>query len=58
MASTFSNIPSKVGVIGTGGIGQRVAEKMSSLVAEVVCFDKYPNHEWIKKVEMGKISNK
>ena len=47
-----------MGVIGTGGIGQRVAEKMSSLVAEVVCFDKYPNHEWIKKVEMGKISNK
>jgi D-lactate dehydrogenase len=40
----------QVGVIGTGGIGQRTAEKIAPLVGNVLCFDAYPNHEWIKKI--------
>ena len=42
-----------VGVIGTGGIGQRTAEKISSLVGKVVCYDAFPNREWIKKLPNG-----
>ena len=46
-----------VGVIGTGGIGRCFAEKMSGLVGEVICFDKYPNREWIKKLPNGRYAD-
>ena len=43
-----------VGVLGTGGIGRQFAEKMSGLVREIICFDKFPNNEWIKKLPNGR----
>ena len=43
-----------VGVIGTGGIGRCFAEKISGLVGEVICFDKYPNRQWIKTLRNGR----
>ena len=46
-----------VGVIGTGGIGRRFAQKMSGLVGKVICFDKYPNREWIKSLSNGRYVN-
>jgi len=36
------------GVIGTGLIGKKAAKKISGLVEKVVCFDAYPDNEWIK----------
>ena len=54
MTLNLCHLGPKVGVIGTGGIGQRVAEKLSGLVAEVVCYDKFPNREWIKNVGNGR----
>ena len=42
-----------VGVIGTGGIGRRFAAKISGLVDKVICFDKYPDQEGIKKIPNG-----
>lgn len=38
------------GIIGTGLIGRMAAEKISGLVSKVLCFDVYPDHEWIKKI--------
>ncbi|XP_023344956.1 uncharacterized protein LOC111714140 isoform X2 [Eurytemora carolleeae] len=35
------------GIIGTGLIGKKTAEKISGLVERVVCFDVYPDKEWI-----------
>ena len=46
-----------VGVIGTGGIGQRFAKKMSGLVGEIICFDKFPNNEWIRMLPNGRYVN-
>ena len=43
-----------MGVLGTGGIGRQFAEKMSGLVREIICFDKFPNNEWIKKLPNGR----
>ena len=43
-----------VGVIGTGGIGRQFAEKMSGLVKEIICYDKFLNNEWIKKLPNGR----
>ena len=41
------------GVIGTGLIGKKAAAKVSGLVDKVVCFDVYPDHEWIKTIPNG-----
>jgi len=38
------------GVIGTGLIGRKTVAKMSGLVDKVVCFDAFPDEEWIKSV--------
>jgi len=38
------------GVIGTGLIGKKCVQKISGLVEKVVCFDAYPDSEWIKSV--------
>jgi len=38
------------GVIGTGLIGKITAKKISALVDKVLCYDVYPDHEWIKTV--------
>ena len=34
---------SQVGVIGTGMIGRKFAQKVSGLVSKVLCYDAYPN---------------
>ena len=46
-----------VGVIGTGIVGQCFAKKMSGLVGEVICYDKFPNNEWIKELPNGRYVN-
>merc|ERR1711872_415485 len=38
------------GVIGTGLIGKKAAMKISGLVEKVICFDAFPDHEWIKTI--------
>jgi len=38
------------GVIGTGLIGKKCVQKISGLVEKVVCFDAFPDPEWIKSV--------
>jgi len=38
------------GIIGTGLIGKKCAEKISGLVEKVLCFDVYPDNEWIKTI--------
>jgi len=38
------------GVLGTGLIGRKAAAKVSGLVEKVLCFDVYPDHEWIKTI--------
>jgi len=38
------------GVIGTGLIGKKCVQKISGLVEKVVCFDAYPDPNWIKSV--------
>ncbi len=30
-----------------------MAEKLSALVGKVVCYDAFPNHEWIKQLPNG-----
>ena len=37
-----------VGVVGTGLIGRKTAEKISGLCRRVLCVDAYPNADWIK----------
>merc|ERR1712135_115236 len=38
------------GIIGTGFIGRKTVEKIAGLVKKVVCYDAYPNQDWIKTV--------
>jgi len=38
------------GIIGTGLIGKKTVSKMSGLVEKVICFDAFPDEEWIKSV--------
>jgi len=38
------------GVIGTGLIGKKCVQKISGLVEKVLCFDAFPDNEWIKTV--------
>jgi len=38
------------GVIGTGLIGKKCVAKISGLVDKVLCFDAFPDNEWIKTV--------
>jgi len=38
------------GIIGTGLIGKKTAEKISGLVEKVLCFDVYPDKDWISTV--------
>ena len=38
------------GVIGTGVIGKKTAEKISGLVEKVLCFDAFPDMTWIARV--------
>ena len=38
------------GIIGTGVIGQKTTQKLSGLVSKVLCYDIFPNEEWIKSV--------
>jgi len=33
-----------------GLIGRKAAAKVSGLVEKVLCFDVYPDHEWIKTI--------
>lgn len=39
------------GIVGTGLIGKKAAEKISGLVSKVLCFDVYPDNEWIKTMK-------
>jgi len=39
------------GVIGTGLIGRKTAEKISGLVEKVYCFDVYPDKDWISGIK-------
>ena len=41
------------GVIGTGLIGKKAAAKVSGLVDKVLCFDVYPDNEWINTIPNG-----
>ena len=41
------------GIIGTGLIGRMTAKKISGLVDKVLCFDVYPDEEWIKTIGNG-----
>ena len=38
------------GIIGTGLIGRMTAKKVSGLVDRVLCYDVYPDHDWIKTI--------
>jgi len=38
------------GVIGTGLIGKKCVQKISGLVEKVMCFDAFPDNNWIKTV--------
>ena len=38
------------GIIGTGLIGRKTAKKVSGLVDRVLCYDVFPDHEWIKTI--------
>jgi len=38
------------GVIGTGLIGKKCVQKVSGLVEKVMCFDAFPDNNWIKTV--------
>jgi len=38
------------GIIGTGLIGKKAVAKMSGLVEQVLCFDAYPDAEWVNTV--------
>jgi len=38
------------GVIGTGLIGKKCVQKISGLVDKVMCFDAFPDNNWIKTV--------
>ena len=38
------------GIIGTGLIGRKTAKKISGLVDRVLCYDVFPDHDWIKTI--------
>ena len=38
------------GIIGTGLIGRMTAKKVSGLVDKVLCYDVFPDHDWIKTI--------
>jgi len=42
------------GVVGTGLIGRKTAEKISGLVSEVYCFDVFPDKDWIATIPNAK----
>jgi len=45
------------GVIGTGIIGKKTAEKISGLVGRVLCFDVFPDNEWMSTIKNGEYSD-
>ena len=38
------------GIIGTGLIGRKTAKKVSGLVDRVLCYDVFPDNDWIKTI--------
>ena len=38
------------GIIGTGLIGKKTVQKISGLVSKVLCYDAFPNQDWIANV--------
>lgn len=38
------------GVIGTGLIGRKCVQKLSGLVAKILCYDAYPDNDWIQSI--------
>ena len=45
------------GIIGTGLIGRKTAKKVSGLVDRVLCYDVFPDHEWIKTIGNASYAN-
>ena len=45
------------GIIGTGLIGRKTAKKVSGLVDKVLCYDVFPDHEWIKTIGNASYAN-
>ena len=45
------------GILGTGLIGKKMARKISGLVDKVLCFDVYPDNEWIKTINNAEYTN-
>jgi len=45
------------GIIGTGLIGKKCTAKISGLVEKVLCFDVYPDNEWIKTIPNAEYVN-
>ena len=45
------------GILGTGLIGKNMARKISGLVDKVLCFDVYPDDEWIKTINNAEYTN-
>ena len=45
------------GIIGTGLIGRKTAKKVSGLVDKVLCYDVFPDYEWIKTIGNASYAN-
>ena len=45
------------GILGTGLIGRKTAQKMSGLVGRVLCYDVYPDQEWVAGLGNGEYTD-
>ena len=45
------------GIIGTGLIGRKTAKKVSGLVDRVLCYDVFPDQDWIKTIGNASYAN-